>query len=129
MSTLHFDRQGNTLTLVAGNGAEIGTWDAANIVDTHSQGTWPGGQYGFSYCNTHPDDAPDSAYGIDGIIIFDVPGRTGMGVHSGRENVPDGAGRKGFRHCTMGCVRTTDAAMAQLVATHQADPITAVDIS
>ena len=129
MSTLQFDRQGNTLTLIPASGAEIHTWDAANFVDSSSEGIWPDGQYGFSYYKTHPDDAPDSAYGSYGIFIFDVPGRDAMGVHSGRRNIRDGAGRIGFRHCTMGCVRTTDEAMAQLIATHQVDPITTIDIS
>jgi hypothetical protein len=52
-----------------------------------------------------------------------------MGVHSGREGVPDGFGNAGFEHCTMGCIRTTDHAMAQLVRTHAVDPIVSITVS
>lgn len=128
MSTLRFDREANELTLLRTDGTTIGPWDAANNVDSHSRGIWPDGEYDFERSKTHPDDAPDSAFGNFGIFIFTVPGREDMGVHSGREGVPDGLGRKGFRHCTMGCVRTTDEAMEQLVATHHTDPITTIDI-
>ena len=128
MATLQFHRRANTLILFAGGGDPIDRWDAANNVDSHSRGIWPDGEYDFERSKTHPDDAPDSAYGSSGIFIFTVPGREDMGVHSGRESVPDGLGRRGFLHCTMGCVRTTDDAMAQLVTTHRSDPITAIDI-
>jgi hypothetical protein len=128
MSSLQFDRQAKELTLLNADGTTIGTWKAANNVDSHSKGIWPDGEYDFERSKTHPDDAPDSAYGSSGIFIFTVPGREDMGVHSGRESVPDGLGRRGFLHCTMGCVRTTDDAMAQLVTTHRSDPIIAIDI-
>ena len=130
MSTLQFRREANELTLLSGDGTKTsGPWDAANNVDSHSKGPWPDGQYDFDHYGTHPDDAPDSSYGSHGIFTFDVPDREGMGVHSGREEVPDGLGRCGFLHCTMGCVRTTDDAMAQLVTTHRIDPITAITIA
>ena len=128
MSSLQFDREANELTLLNADGTRIGNWNAANNVDSHSKGIWPDGEYDFERCKTHPDDAPDSAYGSSGIFIFTVPGREDMGVHSGRESVPDGLGRRGFLHCTMGCVRTTDEAMAQLVLTHRTDPIATIDI-
>lgn len=129
MSTLQFDRDSNKLTLLAGNGSVVGMWDAANNVDSHSEGIWPDGTCDFDHCNIHADDAPDSAYGSFGIIVFDVPGRTGMGVHSGREDEADGLGRVGYQYCTMGCVRTTDAAMEQLIATNRTDPITTIEIT
>jgi hypothetical protein len=86
-------------------------------------------RHNFDHCAAHKGDPPQSPYGSHGIFIFDVPDREGMGVHSGREGVPDGLGRSGFLHCTMGCVRTTDDAMAQLVTTHSTDPITAITIA
>jgi len=128
MSSLEFHRDTRQLILLAADGTTIGRWDAANNVDSHSRGIWPGGEYDFERYKTHPDDAPNSAYGSSGIFIFTVPGREDMGVHSGRESVPDGLRRYGFLHCTMGCVRTTDQAMAQLVTTHRTDPITAIDV-
>jgi hypothetical protein len=35
----------------------------------------------------------------------------------------------GFGHCTMGSIRTTDEAMAQLVRTHAMDPITDISVA
>lgn len=128
MSKLDFSRAGSKIRLLSGDNALIGVWDAANNVDSRSKGIWPNGMYRFEYHIDHPGDDPESAYGSNGIFIFDVPQREGMGVHSGRENVPDGLGRSGFRHCTMGCIRTTDAATAQLVRTHAIDPIVSISV-
>ena len=129
MSTLEFHRDLNQIALLSGDGNTVGTFDAANNVDSHSKGPWPDGQYHFDHHAAHPGDPPESPFGSHGIFIFDVPDREGMGVHSGREGVPDGRGRAGVLHCTMGCVRTTDDAMAQLVRTHSIDPITAITIA
>jgi hypothetical protein len=49
-------------------------------------------------------------YGSNGNYIFEVPGCVGCGVHSGRKNRPDGRGRRGPKHATNGCIRTTDDA-------------------
>lgn len=53
---------------------------------------------------------PNSAYGSNGIFVFKVPGCRGCGVHAGRRDIPDAVGRKGVKHATNGCIRTTDAA-------------------
>jgi hypothetical protein len=129
MSHLEFSRGGSKLQLVGGNNAVIGAWDAANNVDARCVGIWPNGTFNFDYYVAHPGDSPSSAFGSHGIFIFKVPGREGMGVHSGREGVPDGLGRSGFLHCTIGCIRTTDDATAQLVKTHAVDPIKSITVS
>jgi hypothetical protein len=128
MAKLEFSREGSKLQLIGANKSIIGSWDAANFVDSRSKGIWPNGEYKFDHYMAHPGDPPNSAYGSNGIFIFDVPGREGMGVHSGRAGVPDGLGRSGFRHCTMGCIRTTDDATAQLVRTHAIDPIESITV-
>lgn len=125
MSTLSFGRAAKTLTLHSSSGAVLGTWTSENNTDSRSQGPWPNGRYGFAHWNAHADDGPSSAYGSHGIAVFDVPDRTGMGVHSGRRDNPDGLGRRGPGHATMGCVRTVDEAMARLRQTH-ADPLTEI---
>ena len=68
----------------------------------------------FSYSTTHPDDAPNSAYGTSGNFVFDVPGCTGCGIHSGRESSTDRAGQSGVNYATNGCIRTTDEATSLL---------------
>jgi hypothetical protein len=100
------------------------TWIAANNVDSHSNGPWPFGEFPLVYYNDLAADGPKGAYGSFGILVFNVPGRSGMGIHSGRWQVPDGLGRSGPFHCTMGCIRTTDAVMQQLLTQHQRTPIT-----
>ena len=58
-----------------------------------------------------------------GNFIFDVPGRTGMGVHSGRAN--DG----GVNHPTNGCIRTKDQATSTIWNTHYGgDPLTQMEV-
>ena len=128
MSRVVFSRLGSKLQVIAGNGTVIGSWNAANNVDTRSKGPWPDGVFPFAAYIDHPGDPPNSAYGSNGFFGFEVPGHEGMGVHSGREGVPDGLGRSGFLHCTMGCIRTTDEATAQLVRTHSVDPIVSITV-
>ena len=128
MSSLRFSRSAEKLELAAANGDPIGVWDAANNVDSRCVGIWPDGACSFAYYVAHPGDSPSSAYGSLGIFIFNVPGREGMGVHSGRAGAPDGLGRRGFLHCTLGCIRATEEATVQLVTTHSVDPITSIAV-
>lgn len=126
MSVLVFDHA--TLRAYDADGADLGAWPAANNVDSHCKGPWPPGEFDFLWLLVGAADGPDGAYGSHGIFIFDVPGRTGMGVHSGRATVPDGLNRCGVAHCTLGCIRTEDAAMARLRELHARDPIKAIKV-
>ena len=128
MATLSFDRPGNRIILRAASGTEIAAWEARNNVDSHFT-LWPPGTYPFSHYKIHADDAPDSPYGSIGIFVFTVPGHEGLGVHSGRQNVPDGRGRKGPAHATHGCIRTTDTAMEAIKETHGTDPLTQLSVT
>jgi hypothetical protein len=119
MSTLTFNRQKHTLTLFNSQGQALGTWDAYNNVASTSNGIWPNGFYDYERYNAHAGLGVDSAYGTKGIFIFTVPGRVGMGVHAGRQNIADGLGRKGPAHCTLGCIRTTEEAMGTIKDTHE----------
>lgn len=103
-----FDGKAHTIT-VGGK-----SFEAYNNVDSSSNGKWPNGMFLFERVTTHGDDGVDSAYGSYGNVIFTVAGRSNMGVHSGRASKADGAGRKGPKHATMGCIRTTDAGVLAL---------------
>ena len=103
-----FDGATHTLTI----GSQ--TFVAHNNVDSKAKGKWPNGTFSFERTTEHRDDAADSAYGTHGNVIFTVPGRTNMGVHSGRTAKADGRGRHGPEHATMGCIRSTDAAVQAL---------------
>src|SRR5438105_15914017 len=106
MSSLIFFRGLHELQLFDESGELVDSWDAYNNVDSSSKGIWPDGRYAFSNWLPHAGLGVDSAYGTHGIYIFNVPGRTGMGVHAGRKNIADGLGRKGPEHASMGCIRT-----------------------
>jgi hypothetical protein len=118
MSSLDFDRTNSRLRLLDQTGApSAGPFVAYNNVDSHSKGPWPEGTFAYQTYLAHAEVAdPDSEYGKFGILIFSVPDRIGMGVHSGREDIPDGLGRVGPQHCTLGCIRTTDEAMQAILA-------------
>lgn len=105
-TTLDFSRSSGTLTATNQNGTVIGVYSAGNFTVRGSGGPWPDGIYSPSHYNRHPDSGPTDAYGSNGIIVFSVDGRTGMGLHSGRS---------GPNSPTLGCVRTTDDAMGYLV--------------
>lgn len=130
MSTLLFKRRSQTITCTS-HGVDY-TFPAANNVDSRSKGIWPAGVYPFSWYRApragDPQDTLTGAYGARGLLIFDVPGRTGMAAHAGRAGVPDGRGRAGYLHCTFGCVRSTDDAMVQFLLIHATDPITQMEV-
>lgn len=124
MSTLSFSRAASLLTL--SNGVVV---PAANNVDSHSNGPWPDGTFKFvAVMPAIPGDGPDSAYGVGPRFLFDVPGREGMEVHAGRANIPDGLGRVGIAHCTMGCIRTTRDGIASILSLHAADGLTEITV-
>ena len=91
-------------------------------------GPFPLGTYTFSWYSRHPGGTANGRYGSYGNFIFEVPGRTGMGVHSGRAKQVDGAGRKGTAYATNGCIRTTDAAMRVIANTHNSDPLATLTV-
>ena len=93
-----------------GNGNAVGTFPAGNNTQSSSNGPFPPGTHDYDYHVPHPESGADGAYGSNGNYVFNVPGRTGMGVHSGRANSCDRAGRCGVEHATNGCIRTTDEA-------------------
>src|SRR4051812_21207947 len=106
MSHLVFNRNAHKIQLFDhANTALTVQYTAFNLADSHSKGEWPDGTYVYVGYNAHGEVAdPDSEYGSFGILVFNVPGRIGMGVHSGRATIPDGLGRVGPQHCTLGCI-------------------------
>jgi len=130
MSRIEFDRSAHLVRLKGADESVLaGPFEACNNTDSHSKGPWPDGSYAYLGYNSHAAlSDPDSEYGADGILIFDVPGRVGMGVHSGRRSIPDGLGRLGPAHCTLGCVRTTDEAMAAFIRLSGDDGIQSISI-
>ena len=122
-SSLDYDGATHQLTLTRGDGP-VQHFPAANNPQRNNGGRWPDGTYGYERHTDHSDDAPDSSYGSHGNYIFTVPGRDWMGVHSGRSDTPDGLGRAGVNHATLGCIRTTDEGTAAIRdAMRSGDPV------
>jgi RHS repeat-associated protein len=130
LSSLGFDRGTGTLTVTSGSGEAMGTFPASNNAASNSAGVWPPGTYPFSHYIPHPESGPNDSFGSHGNFVFDVPGRIGMGVHSGRESSCDLAGRCGYRYATEGCIRTTDEAMDLIRRLHEGgDPLTTITVT
>jgi uncharacterized protein RhaS with RHS repeats len=123
LSSVYYSDAGGLQVYSAGGQPEA-TFPAANNTVSSSVGSWPDGIYSYAYYKAHSDDAdPNSAYGSNGIFIFNRPGCSGCGIHSGREN------RGGIYAKTLGCIRTTDDATAYLKLLNEVDPITSLVVS
>jgi len=122
LADVNYDDVSHTVTVTDSSGNSE-SFPAANNAARGSRGAWPAGQYDYHGHIPHTAN-PDGPYGSNGNFVFNVPGCTGCGIHSGRENVADRAGRIGIQHATEGCFRTTDAAtslLSRLIAS--GDPI------
>ncbi len=65
-----------------------------------------------------------TAYGCSGIHVFAVPGRPGIGVHSGRtKGEPLSLGGK-----TLGCIRVPPGAMIQINAAPNGDRLVGIQV-
>ena len=126
MSTLIFDGKTHQITLTDRQGRVVGTWTAYNNVDPHATLRHvPNGTYSVqdrTAPHRHVANA-NGPYGLYGVIRFDVPHHSGIAVHSGRAN----AG--GPAHPTMGCIRTTDAAMQSIRDFMRGDQLSTIQIN
>ncbi|MDG5817142.1 RHS repeat-associated core domain-containing protein, partial [Chitinispirillales bacterium ANBcel5] len=131
LSELHFFRDLNLLVATHRDGTVAGSWNASNNASSTSNGRWPAGTYNYSYTVNHAGAGRDSRLGDVANFVFEVPGRTGMGVHSGRENSTDGAGRSGWEHATLGCIRVTHETMvfiSEILIDFLDDPLTNITV-
>ncbi|HLA74959.1 MAG TPA: RHS repeat-associated core domain-containing protein [Gammaproteobacteria bacterium] len=101
LAQVTYDSRNQTVTVYEGGSTKVHQFPAGNNTTSTSNGPWPSGTFPFDRWKAHPESGPDGPYGSFGNFIFDVPGRTGMGIHSGRS---------GPQSKTEGCIRTTDDA-------------------
>ena len=73
----------------------------------------------------HYTPNPNGPYGSHGIIRFNYPHHSGVGVHSGRAHKKHNPGPQ---HATHGCIRTTDKAMATISAVMKEDSLTNITV-
>ncbi len=114
LSSVVFDRNSGTITIYDNQGNQVGQYPIGNNTTSTSNGPFPDGTYNYSYYEPHPESGPNGPYGSNGNFSFDVPGRTGMGIHGGR-NEPQSR--------TLGCIRTTDEATQFLNGLNSTDPL------
>jgi hypothetical protein len=134
MATLKFDGSGHRLEILDKSGTSHGRWPAYNNIDhafakahygamTHlHDGVYHVRDKLFPF--SHKPD-PDGPYGLHGIIRFDYPGHSGVGVHSGRAYAKY---MPGPQHATHGCIRTTDTAMRAIRNIMGKDPLLTITI-
>jgi L,D-transpeptidase-like protein len=133
MATVVFDGGRHTLTLLDSNNRQVGQWRANNVVDHRATLRFiPNGTYHiidpfWSHRHGGAADTPEGPYGSYGIIRlqqFAADGHvhSGVGIHAGR------AGRGGPDHATMGCIRTTEAAMQGINQHIQTDALLMIQV-
>jgi hypothetical protein len=129
MSRIVFDGIAHTVTLTDKDGNMLGAWPANNRTDSRATLRFvPNGPHAVEdmhgpHRHTPAEDAVEGEYGTFGIVRFGVVGHEGVGVHAGRRTTPDGTPEHGIgpEHVTMGCIRTTEEAMAVITETISTD--------
>lgn len=119
LSDVTFDRGRGTIIIYDNKGNQIGQFPAGNNTASKSNGPWPNGIFPYSHYVLHPKSGPTGPYGSNGNHVFSVPGRIGMGIHSGRS---------GPQSKTLGCIRTTDEATEFLRKLNQIDPLRTITV-
>lgn len=119
LSDVDFDGGASTITTTDRNGNVLRTFPVANNTTSTSNGPWPNGTYPYSHYQPHPESGATGPYGSNGNFVFDVPGRSGMGIHSGRRDP---------QSKTLGCIRTTDEATDFLRTLHGTDPLQTITV-
>jgi RHS repeat-associated protein len=119
LASLVYDSNTGTLTLYDIRGSQVGRYPAGNNTSVNSNGPWPAGRYDYLYYIPHPESATNGPFGSNGNFVFDVPGRSGMGVHSGRG---------GPQSPTNGCIRTTNEGTRDILNLNATDPLTDITV-
>ncbi|MGE4291995.1 MAG: RHS repeat domain-containing protein [Desulfovibrio sp.] len=115
LSSVEYNDEEKEIVLRAANGT---SWDfPADNRTVRGHAHYPSGNFPFAWHSEHDGADENSSYGSNGNFIFDVKGRTGMGVHAGRAN------KGGIHHPTYGCIRTTDTATNKMSEVHKVDPL------
>jgi hypothetical protein len=141
-SDLVYNNATHTITLYDRDHNVIGEWRANNnVTQSRTIGRLQDRTYDFqdtSTPHTHGNrvgahgtrmDSAQGEYGEHGILrvepFIGADGRRheGVGVHSGREDTPDRAGRSGPDAATDGCIRTTEQGMSEITSFVHNDPL------
>ena len=114
-----FDPNTGTITIVDNNGNILGQFPAGNNTDSRSEGSIPAGTYpvGEPIPNTGSRSDRLPSQGPYFIPIYGILGRSEIGIHGGRS---------GPQYPTMGCIRTGNQDITDIVDIYRQDPITGI---
>ena len=138
-STVIYDGQAGTITVRANDGTET-TFPASNNPQLSlSIGKLVDGNYAFldttrPHHHSADEDSKNGAYGSGGIFRLkpfkgaDGKEHDGVGLHAGRADSTDRAGRSGCNYATNGCVRTTEKAITFIINLAPTDPLTDLQV-
>jgi RHS repeat-associated protein len=138
-STVIFDGQAQTITVRANDGTET-TFPASNNPQMSlTIGKLVDGNYAFldttrPHHHSPEEDSHNGAYGPGGIFRLkpfkgaDGKEHDGVGLHAGRADSTDRAGRSGCNYATNGCVRTTEKAIQFIINLAPGDPLTDLQV-
>ena len=121
-SSVDYNNDTATITLYSGDnfdGAILAQAVAYNHPAPDANGGFPIGIWPANSWHTYNAGGQDSKFGPYGNLVFNVPGRTGMSIHSGRKNHLGGPYHNwsGPAYYTEGCIRTTDDFMRKMYET------------
>jgi uncharacterized protein RhaS with RHS repeats len=129
LSSITFTPSKGVISIYSGNGSHLADFSAANNAQRSSQGKWEPGTYQYSWWSPHKGGIASDRYGSNGNFIFNYNGRSGMGVHSGREGQCDKANQCDQNFSTNGCIRTSDDATSFIKSLHfGGDPLTHLNV-
>jgi hypothetical protein len=131
VSRIIFDGISHTLTLSDKDGNTVDVWPANNRTDSRAtlrfvpNGPHPVEDMHGPHRHSTAEDSVEGEYGTFGIVRFGVINHEGVGIHSGRKTTPDLTPERGIgpEHVTMGCIRTTEEAMAVITGTIATDAL------
>lgn len=129
---LIFNGVAHIIILLNDDETTVMAWTAYNRIDSYIQGLkfLRNGMYDIidqyrPHLNYNNEDTENRVYGPYGIIRFNYPGHSDVGVHSGRTHVPH---EPGPYYMTNGCIRTTNDAMRVIKNNMQLMPLYSIKI-
>ena len=126
LTWLVFERSTGTLFVHPGTTETYGPPRASQAGNNPASGSqsWANGTYAYGHYKEHAESNKNGTYGSWGNFVFNVPGHSGMGGHSGR------ADSGGPSHVTGGCIRTTDEATEAIYKYHfGGDPLNHITVT
>jgi len=137
--TVMYDGHAQTITVRANDGTETTFLASNNPQMSLTIGKLVDGNYAFldktrPHHHSAEEDSHNGAYGPGGILRLkpfknaDGKEHDGVGLHAGRADSTDRAGRSGCNYATNGCVGTTEKAIQFIINLAPGNPLTDLQV-